>query len=113
MIQGYTICQSRFYDSQGQVNRDAIEQQVRDIHQVVGYFRFRRETVMTLSIREQILMQGLQEVVPNLECMAIITASLVEENDASTHAHDITFWNTTKYVDERGERDGLKRRMDD
>ncbi|KAI9316713.1 hypothetical protein BX666DRAFT_188246 [Dichotomocladium elegans] len=99
VVQGYSISRVRFYNSQGQIDVNAIRQQIgpmNSLEEVVGYFRFRRDTALSLSVREQILIQGLEAVVPNLSCMALITATLVEENDSSTHAHDIAFYDLEK-----------------
>ena len=54
--------------------------------------------MLTLSVREESLLSNLHAVLPQFRGMAILTASLVEENDVSTHAHDIAFWDTERLV---------------
>ncbi|KAI9269051.1 hypothetical protein BDA99DRAFT_503365 [Phascolomyces articulosus] len=97
IIEGHCICRARFYNAQGQIDVETLYNQLGDKKSsVVGYFRFRRQSVLMLSVREGALIDNLNAVLPQFRGMAIVTASLVEENDASTHAHDIAFWDADR-----------------
>ncbi|KAI7847674.1 hypothetical protein BDC45DRAFT_525382 [Circinella umbellata] len=98
IIEGHCACRSRFYNAQGQIDVENLYNQLGDKKKnVIGYFRFRRQSMLTLSVREESLLSNLHAVLPQFRGMAILTASLVEENDVSTHAHDIAFWDTERH----------------
>ncbi|KAI8146449.1 hypothetical protein BJV82DRAFT_665416 [Fennellomyces sp. T-0311] len=98
IIEGHSLSRGRFYNAQGQIDVDTLYNQLGDKKEnVVGYFRFRRQSFMTLSVREQTLLANMKTVLPQFSGMAILTALLVEENDASTHAHDIAYWGAERH----------------
>ncbi|KAI9495696.1 hypothetical protein BDB00DRAFT_813071 [Zychaea mexicana] len=98
IIDGHSAIRARFYNAQGQIDVESLYNQLGDRkNNVIGYFRFRRQSALMLSVREEALLQNLGAVLPQFRGMAILTASLLEENDASTHAHDIAFWDAERY----------------
>ncbi|KAG0995728.1 hypothetical protein G6F57_003682 [Rhizopus arrhizus] len=82
IIHGYEIVKDIPYDMYGntikQFNQTAC----------VGYFKYRRQTDVELSVRDQLWMKSFSETVKH-GCMAIISSSLL---DKATHTYEFAFW---------------------
>ncbi|KAF7732474.1 hypothetical protein EC973_003219 [Apophysomyces ossiformis] len=94
VIQGYHCLSDHLplpYDGQGSINSRVLEEQQRYVGgNVVGYFRFRRQTTLALSVRERQIMHDLNLTKTGFRCMAIITS--FPADGGSTHIYDYHFW---------------------
>ncbi|KAI8391713.1 uncharacterized protein BYT42DRAFT_557792 [Radiomyces spectabilis] len=95
VIQGFRRLRHRIYNPQGDVDFDLFQSEIQpaEPYAVVGFFHFRRQTELSLSVREQLIMHNLASRLETVECIAIFTSSPSSDTDnRSTHAYDFGFW---------------------
>lgn len=73
------------------MKKDLIKSQQADISSIVGYFKFRRQTDVTLSVMDQLWMKSYAKNIPH-GCIAIISSRLSLFGDHSTHTYEFSFW---------------------
>ncbi|EPB81261.1 hypothetical protein HMPREF1544_12027 [Mucor circinelloides 1006PhL] len=92
IIHGYQILKEKPYDNQGNINKTLVQAQQKDLTSIVGYFKFRRQTDVSLSVRDQLWMQSYSRNIPH-GCIAIISSTLSNGlTDKSTHSYEFAFW---------------------
>ncbi|KAI9281599.1 hypothetical protein BY458DRAFT_499066 [Sporodiniella umbellata] len=82
IIHGYEIVKDVPYDMFG----NNIKQS--DTSVCVGYFKYRRQTEVELSVRDQLWMKSFSQTLKH-GCMAILSSSLLDE---ATHTYEFAFW---------------------
>ncbi|PHZ11662.1 uncharacterized protein RHIMIDRAFT_238332 [Rhizopus microsporus ATCC 52813] len=88
IIHGYEIVKDIPYDMYGSCIKQI------DLSTCVGYFKFRRQTDVELSVRDQLWMKSFSEYIKH-GCMAIISSSLL---DKATHTYEFAFWDMRNYA---------------
>lgn len=78
--------------------KNLIKSQQADISSLVGYFKFRRQTEVSLSVRDQLWMKSYSSNVPH-GCIAIISSNLNLVNDKSTQTYSFAFWDMKNTVE--------------
>ncbi|CAO3633960.1 unnamed protein product [Mucor hiemalis] len=91
IIHGYQILKEKPYDTQGNLIKPMITSQLSDVASLVGYFKFRRQTDVTLSVRDQLMMTSWSKIIPSC-CISILSSSLNSFEDKSTHTYEFAFW---------------------
>ncbi|KAI9478492.1 MAG: hypothetical protein EXX96DRAFT_249676 [Benjaminiella poitrasii] len=89
-IHGYQILNEKPYDSHGNVVKQRFTSQQKDLSSIVGYFKFRRQTDVSLSIRDQSWMKSYSSTIPH-GCIAIISSN-TNFSDPSTQTYEFAFW---------------------
>ncbi|KAI7903026.1 uncharacterized protein BX663DRAFT_58460 [Cokeromyces recurvatus] len=77
------------YDSNGNVVKHLFTSQQKDVSSVVGYFKFRRQTDVSLSVRDRLWMKSYASNIPH-GCIAIISSN--NFSDPSTQTFEFAFW---------------------
>lgn len=92
IVHGFQILKEKPYDDQGNINKALVQAQQKDLSSIVGYFKFRRQTDVALSARDQLWMQSYSQNIPH-GCIAIISSTLNNAlADKSTHTYEFAFW---------------------
>ncbi|KAI8636659.1 hypothetical protein BD408DRAFT_459869, partial [Parasitella parasitica] len=91
IIHGFQILKEKPYDDQGNINKNLVQTQQKDLSSIVGYFKFRRQTSVSISLRDELWMQSYSKNIPH-GCFAIIASKLNELTDKSTQTYEFAFW---------------------
>jgi hypothetical protein len=97
VIHGYQILKEKPYDERGNMLRHVLMGQQKDVSSLVGYFKFRRQSDVSLSERDQLWMNSYANNVPH-GCIAIISSNLNSFADKSTHTYEFAFWDMKNKV---------------
>lgn len=89
VIHGFQLLEEKPYDLHGNMIKELITKQQKDVSSIVGYFKFRRQTEVTLSVRDQLWMNSYASKIPH-GCIAIISSNL--NVDKTTHTYEFAFW---------------------
>ncbi|KAJ2959015.1 hypothetical protein NQZ79_g5418 [Umbelopsis isabellina] len=83
----------RPYNHLGQFDQDLLSNLLEDVdkNEVVGYFRFRRQTLLQLSQRERCMASNLKELLPHCIIFALFTSILASE-EGETHSYLCNMW---------------------
>ncbi|KAH8552063.1 hypothetical protein BGW37DRAFT_490549, partial [Umbelopsis sp. PMI_123] len=100
MIQSYQVLSrthDRPYNAFGQFDNNLLFPQLENVdhNHIVGYFRFRRQTLQILSQRERAMMPSLIKLLPNCTLFALFSSSLVSDS-GDTHSYSCSMWQITE-----------------
>lgn len=91
VVHGYQILDEKPYDGQGNMRKEYIKSKQSDLKSIVGYFNFRRQTDVSLSVRDQLWMKSWSKTIPH-GMIAIISSSLNSIEEKSTQTYEFAFW---------------------
>ncbi|KAG2182816.1 hypothetical protein INT44_005796 [Umbelopsis vinacea] len=95
-VRGYQLlsrAHDRPYNAYGQFDEDLLFPQIENLDRshIVGYFRFRRQTLQIPSQRERAMMLSLMKLLPTCTLFTLFTSSLVSEI-GETHCYSCSMW---------------------
>lgn len=88
IIHSYEIVKELPYDMHGRNIKEF------DSSVCVGYFKYRRQSDIGLSVRDQLWMKSFSEKAKH-SCMAILSSSLLDE---ATHTYEFAFWDMKNHA---------------
>ncbi|KAI9277751.1 hypothetical protein BC943DRAFT_176668 [Umbelopsis sp. AD052] len=96
IVRGYQLlsrAHDRPYNAYGQFDEDLLFPQIENLDRshIVGYFRFRRQTLQIPSQRERAMMLSLMKLLPTCTLFTLFTSSLVSEI-GETHCYSCSMW---------------------
>jgi hypothetical protein len=98
VIHGYQILKEKPYNAQGTLIKSLVKTQQKDITLLVGYFKFRRQTDVALSVRDLLFMKSYSTNIPH-GCIAILSSNLNSMADKSTQTYEFAFWDMKNETD--------------
>jgi hypothetical protein len=83
----------RPYNHLGQFDKEILSAHLEDVdkNEIVGYFRFRRQTLLQLSQRERRMASNLRKLLPQCDIFALFTSMLASE-EGETHSYSCNMW---------------------
>jgi hypothetical protein len=87
----------RPYNAFGHFDADLLFPQIENLDHshIVGYFRFRRQTLQAPSQRERAMMPSLVKLLPSCTLFTLFTSSLVSDS-GDTHSYSCSMWQVTE-----------------
>jgi hypothetical protein len=95
VVHGYQVLNEKPYDSQGNMRKEYIKNQQSELTSIMGYFNFRRQTDVLLSVRDRLWMKSWTKSIPH-GFIAIISSCLNSMEEKSTQTYEFAFWDMEK-----------------